>query len=415
MRSAVCLVLAAVITTGCARMNSVYREENLGRSGDSLITDAKQRVVLNLPAETMSPNPDERTAAIRTWEDYGKLQPRRIVCTEPSPDVAEAISSALSTAMSGAWGNTTVSGEAAFAMSSSIAQLGERLASIQLIRDKMFRTCEAYNNGAVSDTTYTLLMSQLDRAMVTLLSAEVAGGAFGRELAAISGGAAADDGPAASAQEIAAQEAVVNQRITELSTAEKAYGDAKLKKDPVATAPELKQLSDAVDSRREALTQARLLLHQMKTGVGARAWGTAATPGGIRGRSDLAAKDPSASVAAIQKEFMTADDASMLLAACITAMDRLRDRSSAIKREVAARGIAVDPEVIREASRESPFELYNTIESLPGASREDKDALKKAAAEEVEGQGQTFGAYCKRSAMPELTRLMKDRTSAAGR
>src|ERR1700719_2823657 len=77
-------------------------------------------------------------------------------------------------------GSASFSGSAA----ENIVQLGERTASIQLLRDKMYQTCLAYANGAISGTTYTMVMAQLDQTIVTLLLGETAGGAFGRAGAA---------------------------------------------------------------------------------------------------------------------------------------------------------------------------------------------------------------------------------------
>jgi len=67
----------------------------------------------------------------------------------------------------------------------SMAQLVERTATIQLLRDKMYQTCLAYANGAISGTTYSVIMAQLDRTIVTLLMSENAAAAFGRSGAVI--------------------------------------------------------------------------------------------------------------------------------------------------------------------------------------------------------------------------------------
>jgi hypothetical protein len=62
----------------------------------------------------------------------------------------------------------------------------ERTQTIQLLRDSLYRACEAYANGALSDTTYALLLSRYDDTMVTMLSSELVAGAFGRTPGAIS-------------------------------------------------------------------------------------------------------------------------------------------------------------------------------------------------------------------------------------
>ena len=76
----------------------------------------------------------------------------------------------------------------------SVAQLGEHLALIQLLRDKMYRACESRRTARSSQPACTLILARHDKAMVSLLSSELAAGAFGRALAAI-GTTAATGGP----------------------------------------------------------------------------------------------------------------------------------------------------------------------------------------------------------------------------
>ncbi len=74
-------------------------------------------------------------------------------------------------------------------LNESIIQLGERLAVIQLLRDKMYRACEAYANGAVDRVSYVLMLARIDKTMITLLSQEMITGAFRRrKLAPVAGG-----------------------------------------------------------------------------------------------------------------------------------------------------------------------------------------------------------------------------------
>ena len=170
-------IIAGLVSACGANHWAVYRTVNLD-DNESLVTDASQRVITNTKVE----------------EDdifYGRIRPNRIVCAEPSPDVAQAISQALSASVEAALtrGDITASGSAALGMSTanSIVQLGERLATIQLLRDELSNLCRSYANGAVSQTSYTLRLSKLDKKMVTLLLAEFSAGAFGRTLAAIGG------------------------------------------------------------------------------------------------------------------------------------------------------------------------------------------------------------------------------------
>lgn len=69
----------------------------------------------------------------------------------------------------------------------TIAQLTERLTTVQLLRDALYRACEAYANGAMSSTSYAVILSRFDDSMITLLQSELAAGAYGRSLATLSG------------------------------------------------------------------------------------------------------------------------------------------------------------------------------------------------------------------------------------
>lgn len=165
-------VLGAVFLTAalsaCAGNQSIFRTPDLERT--SIITDAKQRVVLSLEAT----------------DGPGVNSPNKIVCAEPSPDVTQALSNSFSAILSASSSEgSNVDAQTAFSAAESVAQLGERLATIQLLRDGFYRACEAYANGAISDTTYAMVISRTDEVIATLLTAELAAGAFGRPSAAI--------------------------------------------------------------------------------------------------------------------------------------------------------------------------------------------------------------------------------------
>ncbi len=186
----VLLVTMALSTSGCS--DHIFHKETLN-ANQAVVTDAKQRIITNTAVDQSL-----QTSLV----SRGRITPSRIVCAEPSPDVAQAISQALSTSMAASIpqgpATITVEGDFNYGMSESVAQLGERLGTIQLLRDKMYRACEAYSNGAISATTYTILMSRLDRTMATLMLGEMSAGAFGRTLASLGGkartGLGDDDG-----------------------------------------------------------------------------------------------------------------------------------------------------------------------------------------------------------------------------
>lgn len=166
-------ILVAVMMLGLASCskppNAVLKKRHFTRE-HVIATDSRLRVVNN--------------ADISFSSIPGEVDPRQIICTEPSPDVATAIANSFGTGISllrGASGSFTATHV------EGLVQLGERTATIQLLRDKMYQTCLAYANGAISGTTYSFIMSRLDDTIVTLLLGETAGGAFGRGLASVGG------------------------------------------------------------------------------------------------------------------------------------------------------------------------------------------------------------------------------------
>ena len=111
----------------------------------------------------------------------GRVTPREVMCSEPSPDIARLVGEnsriEANLAANLAAGITPqVALGYANARSEAIANLGKRLATIQLLRDGTFRACEAYRNGAISDTIYALIVAHTERAMVALLSSELIAG-----------------------------------------------------------------------------------------------------------------------------------------------------------------------------------------------------------------------------------------------
>lgn len=116
---------------------------------------------------------------------------RQFVCAEPSPDVARVVQAALSAAGTANLDVTSpvaggLTGADALKLAASarldatrseaIAQLTRRIATIQLLRDGMYRACEAYANGAIGQEIYTAIVSRYDKIMVTMLLGEMASG-----------------------------------------------------------------------------------------------------------------------------------------------------------------------------------------------------------------------------------------------
>ncbi len=171
---------ALLVTSGCTGLTGTVKEKKYLDGGDVLLTSADVRVYSQM-------RPKNVTA-------YGQVEPEFLTCAEPSPDVAKALSAsvAFGAALTANLPNG-VTPEVAAAItkagSESMAQLGERLATIQLLRDSLYRACEAYRNGAITSAAYAVMLGRYDDTMITMEQSELAAGAFGRTLAAASGSA----------------------------------------------------------------------------------------------------------------------------------------------------------------------------------------------------------------------------------
>lgn len=228
------VLLTAFATTlaGCSTQpGSILNRLDLTKNETALV-GSRQRAILNSPVgEASRP---------------GLVNPERVVCAEPSPDVALAIAQSFGTGLSildGGQGARAVTR----ATVEGVVQLGERTQAIQLLRDKMYRACEAYSNGAITGTAYNLIMSKNNDAMVTLMMAGVTGGEFGRSGAAV-GGAAKSEASAS-----------VSSLFDALQAAEKANDELNTSKQNVNDANETlkdKQKIAAGDSSETAEEQA---------------------------------------------------------------------------------------------------------------------------------------------------------------
>ena len=263
-----------------------------------------------------------------TPPQFGKAAvPAQIVCLEPSPDVAKAVSTAVQAGLSGEGravnpaAATQVAIDAAVAVSraraESVAQLTERLATIQLLRDGLYRACEAYANGAVGPISYALLLSRYGETMVTMLGSELATGAFGRQLATADASAGGSAGAALAQSQADADTAKQTQanldkakadldQLTTQSTSDdpavRAAAQAKL---PAAQA----SVADITLQRGRDQRASALSLAQARAAAG----------GKIEGRAPPGA-EAVAAIAKMQELYITAPHLPPLLVACVTAL-----------------------------------------------------------------------------------------------
>jgi murein L,D-transpeptidase YcbB/YkuD len=270
----------AVVLAACS--NSDFRAEHRTlATSDVLATDAGARLVTATPI-------------INGVDNTGRFKPHQVNCAEPSPDVAKAIqaafSSGVSVDVSGQQATTPemqakVANAIAASRSEALAQLTERLPTIQLLRDGLFRACEAYSNGALSPISYALVLSRYGDTMVTMLGSEMIAGTYGHQLATAGGSSTAHS--SASLTGSGSADTAANTGAADAADGAQPAADG--------TAPS----SDA----------------QTKT---------VATANAVQG-SDQAQK-ASADVAKVQAEvvraYLAAPSPGALMTACITALDR---------------------------------------------------------------------------------------------
>ncbi len=142
--SFVALIPAALLVLSACQGSTIF--ETVDMTENSVSIDAKQRMIIST------------TVGDRT-----------IVCAEPSPDALVAISQAFAAEaqVAGKGG-----GGIAATLNESAATIGLRTATIQLLRDGLYRACEAYRNDAISRFGYGLILSTYDDLLVTMMAIE---------------------------------------------------------------------------------------------------------------------------------------------------------------------------------------------------------------------------------------------------
>jgi hypothetical protein len=149
-------ITLSFLTVSCANWNSIHRQSDLSSTGAQVISvDAKQRHLVSVLQPVMND---------------GNIDPKiskRIVCVEPSPDVFSVYSAALE---ANAGKSDELQAALKLATGETGATIGLRTESIQLLRDAMYRLCEAHAAGAILQYDYSRLLAKYQKSMVTLIA-----------------------------------------------------------------------------------------------------------------------------------------------------------------------------------------------------------------------------------------------------
>ena len=360
MQSTLSLILLTLLASACTTTS-------LGTAGGEdqiVLTDASKRAIT--------------AVRVSIAEDGRRVKPSRVLCAEPSPDIAKAVSSAIEASL-GAKAEKTGVGSASVdaalnrSVTESIAQLGSRLATIQLLRDELSDLCRAYANGAVSSITYTLRLSRLDKKMITLLVSEASAGALSRALIAIDGQVSV--GSPAAPERIQAADQKVQEAAGAVSDAGAAVKDAQKKVSAAGTdedkkkaaLQEQRQSEEALKVKLGALADRvteRTLLETRGTG-NVRATSTMLNVGGTT--TLVSAVD----LRAIHRAYLEDDDAGTLLDACLTSME---DNATPIRGqdpEVAKLRAETEKKEREKTELESQYEPARLKARLTAAAPED--------------------------------------------
>ena len=274
------IVIASLVAlSACANLNTIDRSTSLPKKGDSsgkaVHLDIQQRLLL--------------------VNELGQY------CSEPSPDALAAYAAAIGVGTS----DPTSTASAAASGQSSAASVGLRTQSITLMRDALFRMCEAYANGAVGPAQVAALLSRSQDLTAVILAVEQLTGAVAANQVALVGSTGAD----ASASLLASSE-LLEAAIKNEERAQKALEQA------------LEQLSSAESTRdaaEAALEDARVTRNGLPEDASKQAKSEAATDvkfrDGQRARAQREVEAVQSRVEIRQKAFDSAQRAREIIAA----------------------------------------------------------------------------------------------------
>lgn len=193
---------AAITLAGCANLLSISRESDIvgtysrdDEKGKAIHLDAKQRLVFS---------------------------DARALCAEPSPDALSALAASASGGLTG--GTDAVS--VAQALNETAASIGVRTQSITLMRDTLYRMCEAYHNSAIEREDYVQLLQRSQDLTLGVLAIEQLTGVAMASQAALSG-----DANASAASALQTTEEMLKKRREQESEARQKKADADKKVD----------------------------------------------------------------------------------------------------------------------------------------------------------------------------------------
>jgi hypothetical protein len=151
----------SVYISGCANLTHFNKERTIEEDG-AVFIDAKQRGVYRVNKKRYLKGGE---GVVVEWQG---------ICAEPAPDAISALASTLGL-------DLTLTDKGKLGVSNSISEgvgsIGIRTAAIEALRDIMYRNCEAYAIGGISDMGLETLQRRFQSTMVAILAIEQLTGA----------------------------------------------------------------------------------------------------------------------------------------------------------------------------------------------------------------------------------------------
>lgn len=241
MRTSATTVLVCIATAllgGCGTTYSLKEFSPTKDGPKTALIDIKQRAILSGARKIGSSTATEV-----------------ITCAEPSPDALSSLASeiALETKV-----KDSLQATLGFSQQEAASFVGLRTQTIQLLRDGMYRLCEGYLSGALTQPDFAWLSRRYQRNMVALLTIEQL-----TRVAQVPTVAQASEGMASASRSAAAIQAdleEIDKMRTRLASEKKKIVDEKTEADKLpdtdtTKADKLKDIQSRLDNEQAAITR----------------------------------------------------------------------------------------------------------------------------------------------------------------
>ena len=171
MRAYTCLLLTALSTLGGCGSSVIFKHNNFStKKPEVLSIDASQRVVLSNPAP-VEPEKGQDTAG-KSGTD--RAQSRLRMCVEPAPDLFRTLASSLGAEISSTLSpdkSVSLAGKLATTLSENAATI-ERSQTVNVLREVMYRNCERWLSGGISDEEFIVQSARDQQLIIQVLAIE---------------------------------------------------------------------------------------------------------------------------------------------------------------------------------------------------------------------------------------------------